>query len=99
MELQLQAPITVQLEIGVINDANGTKGLATFAKGKGRFLTDQELRGVLADFVENHMPEGFRLMTKREWFNEEVGQAVEMDDDGDPIRMNFAMPGGEHWAE
>lgn len=99
MTVVLQAPITVQLSISIVNDTTNQEGEATFSLPRGRFHSEDELRKALKDFEQNHMPEGFRLMTKREWFNTTVGQMPEVDDDGNTTMINISMPGGENWAE
>lgn len=99
MTVILQAPVTVQLAISIINDETDQQAVATFSLAKGRFHTEESMREALKDFEEKHMPAGFRLMSKREWFNSQFGQVIDTDEDGDPIRMNVAMPGGENWAE
>lgn len=99
MTVKLQAPIRVELAISIINDATGQKGVATYSVARGRFHDEASLRAGLAEFESKHMPEGFRLMTKREWFNREIGQIPEDDGDGNIQYMNVAMPGGENWSE
>lgn len=95
---KLQAPIEVELKISITN-GEGKIGTVTIGMGNGSYPAEQELRDRVAKFVSEEMPEGFRLMTKREWFNNLFGQARDEDEDGNPVFMNFAMPGGEHWAE
>ncbi len=98
MTVKLQAPITVQLAISIINDATGQEGVATYSIARGRFHDEQSIRDGLKEFETQHMPDGFRLMSKREWFNTEFGQIPEDDGDGNIEYMNIAMPGGEDWA-
>lgn len=98
MAITLQAPITVQLAISIINDKTGQEGVATYSVARGRFHDEASLRAGLAEFESKHMPDGFRLMTKREWFNSEFGQIPEDDGDGNIEYMNVAMPGGDDWA-
>jgi hypothetical protein len=99
MTLKINAPLTVHMEIAIINDATGQQANATFSMPPGRFHDVQKQREQLAEFVKDHMPDGFRLMTKREWFNMTFGRAVDIDDDGDPVYMNYAMPGGEDFDD
>lgn len=98
MAIVLQAPVTIQLAISIINDETGQQGVATYAIARGRFHDEEATRDGLKEFEQKHMPTGFRLMTKREWFNSEFGQITEEDDNGNVLRMNIAMPGGEDWA-
>ena len=95
---KLQAPIEVELKIN-ITDGKTKVGTVTIGMGNGSYPTEQELRDRVAKFASEEMPDGFRLMTKREWFNSLFGQAREEDDEGNTTLMNFAMPGGENWAE
>ncbi len=97
MEVKLQAPIEVEIKISIVND-EGTQGVATVGIARGRYATEDQLREVVNKFEREDMPEGFRLMTKREWFNSIFGQAVEEAEDGELIRMSYSMPGGEDWA-
>ena len=99
MTIKLQAPLTVEIAVSIINDATGQQGVATYSLAKGRFHDEASLREGLASFESKHMPEGFRLMTKREWFNSEFGQVPEDDGDGNIEYINVAMPGGENWEE
>ena len=96
--LILQAPIEVQLAISIINDETGQAGVATFTMPAGRFHDESSQRAQLAEFEKNHMPTGFRLMTKREWFNSKFGRCMdEVDEDGNPQYIDYAMPGGNDW--
>lgn len=97
MATKLQAPIEVELKISIVDD-DGREGVATFRLPRGRYIAEAEMREAVAEFEKNHMPEGFRLMNKREWFNSIFGQAAEEDEDGERAYMNFAMPGGPDWA-
>jgi len=93
--MKIQAPIEVELKISVTNGE--MSGVATVGMGKGRYPTETEIRQVVADFVKNDMPEGFRLMTKREWWNTVCPPAIEEDEDGNRYRMPFAVPGGDEF--
>ncbi|MBH2008329.1 MAG: hypothetical protein I8H71_01380 [Xanthomonadaceae bacterium] len=94
--LRLQAPITVEIKVS-ITDGNRQQGTATLGMPVGNYPTESEIRERVANFAEKEIPEGFRLMTKREWFTDTVGQAQEVDDDGRIVRMDYAIPGGKDW--
>lgn len=95
-KIVLQAPIEVEIKISIKHD-NGAQGVATIGMPVGRYPTEEEIRARVAQFAEKEVPDGFRLMTKREWFNATVGQAREEDDDGDVHLVDFAIPGGNSW--
>jgi len=96
MTVKLQAPIEVEVKISVVND-EGMQGVATLSLTRGRYPTEVELRECVAKFEREDLPEGFRLMNKREWFNSVFGQCREEDEDGEPHYINFSIPGGESW--
>lgn len=96
MAVKLQAPIELELKISIIND-DGQQGVATVSMARGRYADEAAIRECVAKFEREGMPDGFRLMTKREWFNSIFGQAREEDEDGEAHYMNFAMPGGDNW--
>ena len=94
---KLQAPIEVDLKIS-ITDGVGKIGTVTIGMGHGAYPTEQELRDRVAKFESQEMPDGFRMMTKREWFNNLFGQCQDQDGDGEVTYMDWAMPGGDDWA-
>lgn len=98
MTQKLQAPIEVDLKIS-ITDGVGKIGTVSIGMGHGAYPTEQELRDRVAKFASKEIPDGFRLMTKREWFNNLFGQCRDQDDDGEVSYMDWAMPGGDDWAE
>lgn len=95
---KLQAPIEIEIKIAITN-GEGTTGTVTMSLPKGRYPTEQEIRECVAEFESEKMPEGFRMQSKREWFNGLFGQCREDDDEdgGGPTYINFSMPGGENW--
>ncbi|MDH5857757.1 hypothetical protein E8K88_01435 [Lampropedia aestuarii] len=98
MTAKLQAPITVDLKIKITNDTQ--IGEVTIGMPMGRYITEQELRDRVAQFEKEEMPEGFRLMNKREWFDSVFGLCHDgEDDDGNPQYLSYAMPGGDEWDE
>lgn len=95
--VKLQAPVEIEVKVSITNEGGSKVGTVTIGIGAGRYPSEAEMRESVAEFVKDQMPDGFRLMTKREWFNNKFGQAIDVDDDGEPIRVNFAIPGGEDW--
>jgi hypothetical protein len=80
----IQAPIELQVRIGITD--GDTQGVATLSIGRGSYPTEAEMREAVEAFAANaQMPAGYRVMTKREWWDyiceQEVGQ-------------KFALPGG-----
>lgn len=94
--MKIQGPVEVELKVSVTN-GNGTSGVATIGLGVGTYPTESELRERVARFVQEEMPEGFRLMTKREYFDTICPPTYEEDEDGRRIPMRFAMPGGDDY--
>lgn len=96
MTQKMHAPIEVELKIK-ITDGKGKNGVVTIGMGHAYYPTEQEFRDQLEKFVNEDMPDGFRLMTKREWFNSLFGQCAEQDEDGETTYIDYAMPGGNNW--
>lgn len=96
--MKIQGPIEVELKVSVTN-GEGMNGVATIGCGIGRYTTEAELRERVEKFVQEEMPEGFRLMTKREYFDTICPPTYEEDDDGQMIPMRFAMPGGNDYDD
>lgn len=85
--MKIQAPISVELKVGFTDGKRA--GIVTVSLGNGFFPTEGEMREAIANVEKGKdLPEGFRLMTKREWWDhlcaEEFGQ-------------RFALPGGEEF--
>lgn len=97
MEVKIQGPIEVEIKVSITDD-EGRHGIATLSMTNGRYPTEQELRNAVAKFEKESMPDGFRMMNKREWFNSVFGQCPEVGDDGEPEYINYAMPGGDNWS-
>ena len=97
--MKLQAPIEVELKIE-ITDGKHKSGTVTIGMGLGHYPTEQEFRDRVAKFEAEEMPDGFRLKTKREWFDNLVGKAYDgEDDDGNPVYLSVAIPGGSDWDD
>ena len=63
--MRMQAPITVDLRIGI---TNGEKvGEAVVSLPIGAIPDDFDINEAFGEFQANDMPEGFRLMTKTEF--------------------------------
>lgn len=96
--MKIQGPIEVELKVNVTN-GEGVDGVATIGLGKGRYPSEEEMREALATFERDNLPEGFRLMTKREWFDTVIPPTYEDDEDGERIPVRFAMPGGDEYDD
>lgn len=94
--MKIQGPIEVEIKVKVTN-GEGIDGVATIGLGMGSYPSEDEMREAVAKFERETMPEGFRLMTKREWWNSVVPPTYEEDDEGDRIPVHFAIPGGEDY--
>lgn len=83
--IKIQGPVEIELKV-YITDGE-MSGVATVGMG-GKFPTAEELRERVAKFAAEDMPEGFRLMDKREYWDyvcrEQFG-------------TRFALPGGEEF--
>ena len=93
--MKLQGPIELEMKVSITN-GEGVSGTATIGLGNGSYPTEEKMRKALAEFEADGMPEGFRLMTKREWWDTVVPPTVEEDEDGEVYTSRFAIPGDEH---
>lgn len=94
--MKIQGPIEVELKLSVTN-GEGTNGVVTIGLGKGSYPSEEKMRAAVAECVADSLPEGFRLMTKREWFDTVIPPTYEEDEDGERIPVRFAMPGGDEY--
>lgn len=93
--MKIQGPVTVELKVGITNgDMSGT---ATLWLGNGKYPTEQDIRNAVAKFESDGMPDGFRLMTKREYWDLICPPMQEKDEDGEIHTTRFAMPGGDDY--
>lgn len=87
-ETKIQGPVEVELKVHITDGK--MSGVATVVMGIGKYPTAEELRERVAKFAEDEMPEGFRLMDKREYWDyvcrEQFG-------------TRFALPGGEEFDQ
>ena len=84
--IKIQGPVEIELKVHITDGE--MSGVATVGMGVGKFPTAEELRERVAKFAAEDMPEGFRLMDKREYWDyvcrEQFG-------------TRFALPGGEEF--
>lgn len=95
-KVKIQGPIEVELKVSVTN-GEGVQGVATIGLGKGCYPSEEKMRKAVAKFERESMPEGFRLMTKREWWDTVCPPTYEEDEDGERYPMHFAVPGGDDY--
>lgn len=93
--MKTQGPVEVELKVSITDSE--VQGVATIGMGKGNYPTDSELRERVAQFEREEMPDGFRLMTKREWWDTVCPPTYEEDDEGDRHPVHFAVPGGDDY--
>lgn len=93
-ELKIQGPVEIELKVHVTDGKRN--GVATIGMGVGQYPEASSFRERVQRFERDEMPEGFRLMTKREFFDTAVlpPRAVE-DEDGEVYVQRWAMPGGD----
>lgn len=94
--MKIQGPIEVELKVSLTN-GEGVDGVATIGLGKGCYPSEERMREAVAKFERESMPEGFRLMTKREWWDTVCPPTYEEDEDGERHPMHFAVPGGDDY--
>jgi hypothetical protein len=93
--MKIVAPIQVEMKVS-ITDGN-VQGVATIGFTAGCFPTEVDMREVLDKFERENMLEGFRLMTKREWWDTICPPRHEEDYEGEIRVVRFAMPGGKDY--
>lgn len=86
-DMKIKFPAAMDLQIYITDGTMFGKACASFRPGF--FVTEEAIRERIAKFERDEMPEGFRLMTKREVWeqicDEHAGGA------------SLAMPGGEEF--
>jgi hypothetical protein len=90
--MRMEGPIEVDLKVAIINDEEQTAGIVTIGMGMAHYPTREEMQERLAKFTADEMPNGFRLMNKREYFNAKVRELT-------GSRDRFAVPGGPDWDD
>lgn len=93
--MKIQGPVEVELKVSITDGE--VQGVATIGMGKGNYPTDSELRERVAQFEREEMPDGFRLMTKREWWDTVCPPGYDEDEDGNQHKTRFAVPGGDDY--
>lgn len=83
--MKIQGPIEVEVKVMIVNPDEQVRGEVTIGMGRGTYPTDEDIRDRVRVFVEDEMPKGYRLMTKREYWDAICG---------DQFGEQFAMPGG-----
>lgn len=86
--IKIQGPVEVELKIHITDGE--MCGVATVGMGVGKYPPEAEMRARVEKFAAEDMPEGFRLMDKREYWDyvcrEQFG-------------TRFALPGGEEFDQ
>lgn len=91
--MKMQGPVEVDLKVGIINEEDsGQEGVVTIGMGMAQFQSEAALREAFTKFVNEEMPEGFRLMNKREYFNKMIRDLT-------GSRERFAIPGSLDWDQ
>ena len=94
--MKLQAPVQVEIKVHITDGESS--GVATLTVGAGLYPSEEAIRNAVANFERDNMPDGFRVMSKREFWDELVPPTVEYDEDtGESYTERFAIPGGPEW--
>lgn len=96
-DLKIQGPVEIEMKVYITDGKQ--RGAATIGMGMGSYgLDETRMRERVSKFVDEEMPPGFRLMTKREFFDTAVLPPTRyVDDDGDLQVQRYAMPGGDEF--
>lgn len=95
-EMKIQGPIEVELKVSLTN-GEGVDCVATIGLGIGIYPSEEKMRDAVAKFESESMPDGFRLMTKREWWDMVCPPNYEEYEDGERHAVRFAIPGGNEF--
>lgn len=93
--MKLQGPIELEMKVSITN-GEGVSGTVTIGLGKGVYPTEEAMREAIINLEADGMPDGFRLMTKREWFDTICPPSHEEGEDGEIYTSQFAIPGDEY---
>jgi hypothetical protein len=91
--VDIYGPVDVELKVHITDGKQ--RGVATIGMGHGQYPTPEALRQRVAEFARDEIPEGFRLMTKREFWDVLFPPYYADDEDGGLTPQRFAMPGSE----
>jgi hypothetical protein len=84
---KFHGPLTVDLRIAVTNGE--LDAVLTYAMPLGKYPAPSEIEAAMQEAL-TQAPDGFRLMTKREWWEMESKER---------FGSVYAMPGGSDWDE
>ena len=94
--MKIQAPIELEIKVSITDGE--VDGVATIGLGKGSYPSEDKIREAVAKFERESLPDGFRLMNKREWWDTVCPTMQQEDEDGEIYTSRFAMPGGDEYA-
>ena len=81
--LTLHGPFEIDVRIAITDGSN--VGEATITAKRGHYPTQSEVKASVERALKE-LPEGYRPLTKQEWFDTIYG-------------MRVAIPGGDDWDE
>jgi hypothetical protein len=96
--MKIQGPFEFDIKVSITN-GDGVNGVVTISLGKGCYPNEAEMREAIAKVERETLPDGFRLMTKREWWDTLFPPTYEEDEDGEKYVTHFAIPGGDQYDE
>lgn len=90
-DIMFNGPVTIDMNICVINDETGEKGHIPVSLGAFGYTSQAVIQARVAAFVKNELPnhDGFRLMTKQEAWDFTTTQKM---------GQYFELPGDEDWT-
>lgn len=89
--MEMNAPITFEMKVYATNDDQSQNAILTMNMPRGRYLTPEAIQGFVAQ-AESELPEGYRLMTKSEFFNALLAQEYGASE-------TFATPGSPDFID
>jgi hypothetical protein len=89
----MQAPIDVEVKVYLIGvEDKGQVCTVTLGMKRGSYPTEKAIRERVNQFAAEGVPDGFRLMTKREMFNVILAQTTGIENP-----ETVPMPGFSEW--
>ena len=88
--MEMNAPITLEMKVYATND-EGTTAILTINLPRGRWLTPEQIKGFVKQ-AEDHLPDGYTLMNKRDFFNALLQEMH-------PGSDRFAVPGSQDFID